>query len=62
VEEHFFPFRIASGVGPYYLLRDFVNRDPPPKVLPAAQQEYNQLRLDFSVSTTKDTTVGFSYP
>jgi len=63
VEEHFFPFRIASGVGPYYLLRDFVNRDPATgKFFPPHNKNYNQLRLDFSVSTTKDTTVGFSYP
>jgi prepilin-type N-terminal cleavage/methylation domain-containing protein len=63
VEEHFFPFRLANGVGPYYLLRDFVNRNAATgQFFPPHNKNYNQLRLDFSVSTTKNTETGFTYP
>jgi hypothetical protein len=62
VDANYLPFRLVRGVGPFYLLRDFVSRDPTGKFRTPHNRNYNQLKLDFSVSFEKDTTIGFTYP
>jgi prepilin-type N-terminal cleavage/methylation domain-containing protein len=57
-----FPFKLARGVGPYYLLRDFVMRDASGKFHAPHRDNYNQLKLDLSVSFEKETNIGFTYP
>lgn len=60
-----FPFKLAKGPGPFYLIRDFVGKKPDPNdfspLLPH-NKTFNQLMLDMSVNNERDTTVGLSYP
>jgi prepilin-type N-terminal cleavage/methylation domain-containing protein len=64
------PFRIQKGTGPYYLLRDFVDKDkedlPNGEILwkPPHQKGFNQLFLDFHIEMVQvfRKPVGFSYP
>jgi prepilin-type N-terminal cleavage/methylation domain-containing protein len=62
VDAAYLPFRLDFGVGPYYLVRDFVLRGSNGNFHPPHHDNYNQLRLDFSVSFEKETNVGFTYP
>ena len=55
--------RMRKGVGPYYLLRDLVTFAIATGQFTAPHKEnYNQLRLDMSVSFEKETTIGFDTP
>lgn len=60
-----FPFRLAKGPGPFYLVRDFVGKKPDPNdfdpVLPH-NRTFNQLMLDMSVTNERDATVGLTSP
>ncbi|HEY7089968.1 MAG TPA: type II secretion system protein [Tepidisphaeraceae bacterium] len=56
------PFALSSGVGPFYLARDFVQRESSGQFHPPHRQNYNQLRLDLSVSLERETAIGFTYP
>lgn len=49
--------QIQSGVGPYFLLRDFVEGRMGVYISPHGEN-YNQLRLDMSVSFEKNHTIG----
>lgn len=62
VDGHSLPFRLAHGVGPFYLLRDFVARDPDGQFRAPHRRNYNQLRLDMSVWLEKESNTGFTYP
>ena len=57
-----FPLHLARGVGPYYLLRDFVRRDPAGQFRAPHRTSFNQLKLDFSVSFERESGVGLTYP
>jgi hypothetical protein len=58
-----FPFQIVKGAGPYYLFRDLVPADPAGKPLPPhPNRQFNQLKLDFSVSFEKDRSFGLVSP
>lgn len=60
-----FPFRLAKGPGPFYVIRDFVGRKPDPNdfnpLLPH-NRTFNQLMLDMSVTNERDSTVGLTSP
>jgi prepilin-type N-terminal cleavage/methylation domain-containing protein len=56
------PMQMSHGIGPYYLLRDFVVRDSTGAYHAPHSNNYNQLKLDFSVSFEKETAIGFTYP
>jgi prepilin-type N-terminal cleavage/methylation domain-containing protein len=53
---------LRRGVGPYYLARDFTLLASAGHVRAPHKQNYNQLKLDFSVSLEKETSIGFTYP
>ncbi|HVT90421.1 MAG TPA: prepilin-type N-terminal cleavage/methylation domain-containing protein [Tepidisphaeraceae bacterium] len=57
-----FPMKLKKGVGPYYLLRDFVQMNAAGTFAAPHRQSFNQLKLDFSVSFEKETGVGLTYP
>lgn len=56
------PAVLRHGVGPYYLLRDFVSQDNNGNYHPPHHGQFNQLKLDLSVSFEKEPGVLFSYP
>jgi len=57
------PFRLENGVGPYYLLRDFVLKQSEAGGYHAPHSgEFNQLMLDFSVALERENTFTFTYP
>ncbi|MFN4241673.1 MAG: type II secretion system protein [Tepidisphaerales bacterium] len=60
-----FPFRLAKGPGPFYVVRDFVGRKPDPNdfnpLLPH-NGTFNQLMLDMSVTNERDSTIGLTSP
>jgi type II secretory pathway pseudopilin PulG len=56
------PLKLADGIGPYYLLRDFVAQDTPGKFTMAHGENFNQVHLDFSVSLSRDPSFGLTYP
>jgi prepilin-type N-terminal cleavage/methylation domain-containing protein len=62
VDANAFPFQLRRGVGPFYLLRDFVLKGASGTFAPPHRKTYNQLKLDFSVSFEKETNTGFTYP
>jgi prepilin-type N-terminal cleavage/methylation domain-containing protein len=69
VDETRFPYRIIKGVGPYYLLRDFVTKndlastpDTPAAITPHPNRQYNRLRLDMSVSLSRDANFQLTVP
>jgi prepilin-type N-terminal cleavage/methylation domain-containing protein len=62
VDAHALPLKLQSGVGPFYLARDFVNRYSTGGFHPPHNKNYNQLRLDLSVSVEKETGFGFTFP
>jgi len=64
VDASVYPFRLEKGVGPFYLARDFVQRDGTSGnfLPPHPQRQFNQLKLDMSVSFEKDTRFGLTYP
>ena len=62
VDSYGIPFKILNGVGPYYLLRDFVVREDNGTFHAPHRNNYNQLRLDLSVSFEKEGNIGFTYP
>lgn len=62
VNASFFPFRLARGVGPFYLVRDLVGRGASGTFTPPHRQAFNQLALDFSVSYEKNNNIGLTYP
>jgi hypothetical protein len=49
-------------VGPFYLLRDFVAMSSNGQFYAPHNRNFNQLRLDFSVSFEKEDNIGFTYP
>jgi len=54
------PAKLLNGVGNFYLLRDFVEQK---NLAPHRRHtQYNQLKLDLSVSFEKDTGIGFPTP
>lgn len=60
-----FPFKLAKGPGPFYLVRDFVGKNPDPNEFSPRlphNKTFNQLMLDMSVNNERDSTVGLSYP
>jgi prepilin-type N-terminal cleavage/methylation domain-containing protein len=58
-----FPFQIVKGTGPYYLFRDLVPADSAGKPTPPhPNRQFNQLKLDFSVSLEKDPNFGLVSP
>ena len=58
-----YPFRLVRGVGPFYMLRDFVSQGGTGEFAPPhPQTRYNQLRLDLSVSSERDPRYAFTYP
>lgn len=62
VDPHAFPLQVVKGVGPYFLLRDFVNKDPAGQFRAPHRGSFNQLKLDMSVSFEKESGVGLTYP
>jgi prepilin-type N-terminal cleavage/methylation domain-containing protein len=62
VDSYSVPFKIVSGVGPFYLVRDFVARGPTGDFRAPHSKRYNQLKLDMSVSFEKHDGIGFTYP
>ncbi len=62
VDPYDVPLKLQHGVGPFYVIRDFVGRDVAGKFHPPHYTGYNILRLDFSVSVGKDDTFGYTYP
>lgn len=64
VDASVYPFRLEKGVGPFYLARDFVQREGNSGnfLPPHPQRQFNQLKLDMSVSFEKDTRFGLTYP
>lgn len=62
VDPYQLPFHLVNGVGPYYLLRDFVSLSSNGQFYAPHNRNFNQLRLDMSVSLEKEDNIGFSYP
>jgi type II secretory pathway pseudopilin PulG len=63
VDASVFPFRLERGSGPFYFLRDFVEKDGYGQFRPPhPQKQYNQLKLDLSVTFEKDSRFGLTYP
>ncbi len=62
VDPNTLPFKLAYGVGPFYLVRDFVLRSDGGTFFAPHSGSFNQLRLDFSVSLEKENNIGFTYP
>ena len=63
VDSSVYPFRLTRGVGPFYVIRDFVSvsgsgafNPPHPRKL------YNQLMLDLSVTAERDPRYAYTYP
>ena len=63
-----FPLKLANGVGPFYLARDFVQKADPvivggdPVFTAPHGRNFNQLKLDLSVAFEKENNIGFTYP
>lgn len=62
VDPYQLPFQLTNGVGPFYLLRDFVAMSSNGQFYAPHNRNFNQLRLDFSVSFEKEDNIGFTYP
>ena len=62
IDSYAVPFKVVSGVGPFYLVRDFVARGPTGDFRAPHSKRYNQLKLDMSVSFEKHDGIGFTYP
>lgn len=63
VDPQTMPFQLASGVGPFYLVRDFVLRASDGDTFIAPHnRKYNQLKLDFSVLLEPEDNHAFTYP
>jgi len=63
IESAVYPFTLVHGVGPFYLLRDFVSQGGASGFMPPhPQKRYNQLKLDMSVTSEKDPRFAFTYP
>jgi prepilin-type N-terminal cleavage/methylation domain-containing protein len=62
VDSYSVPFKVVTGVGPFYLARDFVAQGPTGDFRAPHNKKYNQLRLDMSVSPERHDGIGFTYP
>lgn len=63
IDANTYPFKLMNGVGPFYLIRDFVNQTGNGEFAPPHPPKlYNQLKLDMSVTSEKDPHFGFTYP
>ncbi len=62
VNPYVFPRRLEKGVGPFYLVRDMVNDDGNGNYRAPHQKSFNQLKLDLSVSTERETAMGLTFP
>lgn len=63
IESSSYPFRLVNGVGPFYVIRDFVNQTGGGEFAPPHPPKlYNQLKLDMSVTSEKDPHFGFTFP
>jgi len=62
IDPYVIPHKLMSGVGPFYLVRDFVLLTPNGQFLAPHNRNFNQLKLDLSVSFEKESNIGFTYP
>jgi prepilin-type N-terminal cleavage/methylation domain-containing protein len=57
------PLQLADGPGPYYVARDFVEREATSgKFILPHLKNFNELQLDWSVSLARDPEFGLTYP
>ena len=56
------PLPLLSGVGPYYIVRDYVITNGSGVYTAPHSRNFNQLKLDMSVSLEKEASFGFTYP
>jgi prepilin-type N-terminal cleavage/methylation domain-containing protein len=62
-DEYRIPRVLKKGVGPYYLLRDLVTTDVNgTPATPHPNRQFNQLKMDFSVSLEKDPGFALTIP
>lgn len=63
VESAAYPFELKRGVGPFYVLRDFVSQTGSGEFAPPHPvKRYNQLMLDMSVTSERDSRYAYTYP
>jgi type II secretory pathway pseudopilin PulG len=63
IDPNTLPHKMLNGVGPFYLVRDFVQYIPSSgQFIAPHNRNYNQLKLDLSVSFEKESNFGFTYP
>ena len=63
VDAAVFPLELHSGVGPYYVIRDFVAYSPAMvQYFAPHKKKFNELRLDMSVRLAEEGDIGTTYP